>query len=278
MSEKLRIGWVGLGDQGAPMARAVSEEGFELHVWARRRSSFNALEGVAFVPHQTVADLGAHSEIVALCLSEDKDNLSLMVAGGLLGAMPAGSVLVNHGTGLPAVALETVELAHLYDVDAIDAPVSGGHSGAVAKQLTTIVGGDAAVVAKVRPVFESFSSVVAHMGGAGSGQTGKLINNAMLMLNQKNIADLLDVAQRLNVDIAPLVGVLRAGTASSRALLVLGSAVTPENADHLSRLQLIDMDLFAEAVAALGVIASDVTQRAIEGANALPALARLVTV
>lgn len=271
------VGWIGLGDQGAPIARAIAEAGYPLHVWARRPTSLDALEGVPFITHGSLAEMAAASDIIGLCLSEDKDNRQVMVDGGLLAAMKPGAVLVNHGTGLPAFAVEMTAMAAEFRVDVIDAPVSGGHAGAVAKQLTTIVGGDPAVAEKVRPLFQTFSKMVAYLGGTGSGQVGKLVNNAMLMANQKNIADLLGIAEQLGANIPELVEVLRSGTGSSRALQVLGSAVTPQNADHLSKLQLIDMDIFIDAVSGLGDSAEVINRRAIEGAEALPTLARLVT-
>ena len=155
--------------------------------------------------------------------------------GGLLAAMRPGSVLVNHGTGLPAFAAEMTRLAAGHGVDVLDAPVSGGRAGAVARQLTTIVGGDAAVVQRLRPFFETFSKKVAHMGGPGAGQAGKLINNALLMANQKNIADLLAIAQQLDIEIPALVDVLRSGTAASVALQALGTAITPATPSTCTR-------------------------------------------
>lgn len=271
------VGWVGLGDQGTPIARAIAEAGYPLHVWARRPQSLHALDGVRYTVHETPAEMAAAADIVGLCLSEDKDNKQIMVDAGLLAAMKPGSILVNHGTGLPAFAVEMTELATPHGIQVVDAPVSGGRAGAVAKRLTTIVGGETATVDKVRPVFETFSAKVAHMGLAGAGQVGKLVNNAMLMANQKNIDDLLRIASALGADIPQLVDVIRSGTGSSRALEVIGTAVTAANAEHLSRLQLIDMDLFDEAVAGLGGAADTISRRAAEGAEALPSLAALVT-
>ncbi|MCS5717761.1 NAD(P)-dependent oxidoreductase [Herbiconiux sp. CPCC 205763] len=276
MSEQPTIGWIGLGDQGGPIARAIAEGGYPLHVWSRS-GRFAALEGVPYTPHATPAELGAVSDIVGLCLSEDKDNTEVLTGGGLLDALNPGTVLINFGTGLPAAAVELTRLAAARDVRVVDAPVSGGHAGAVEKQLTTIVGGDPEVVEKLRPVLETFSATIAYMGGAGAGQVGKLINNAMLMANQKNISDLLDLAVAEHVDIDALVDVLRNGTASSRALQSLGSAITTENAEHLSTLQLIDMDIFREAFDGHGPTVGVITERAISGAEDLPKLAALIT-
>jgi len=267
------VGFIGLGDQGAPIARAIAEAGFELHAWARKARSLDALDGVRYVAHESPAELGAVSDIVGLCLNVDDNVREIMTRGGLLAAMRPGSVLVNHGTGLPAFALEMTRLAKEYGVEVLDAPVSGGHAGAVAKTLVTLAGGEAAVIDRCRPVFDSFSSKVAVMGGAGTGQIAKLINNALLMANQENLRDMLAIADGMRVEIPALVDVLRAGTASSRALQLLGSAVTSENAGHLREMQLVDMDIFADAVHDLGDSAADFTNRAVLGAKALPELA-----
>lgn len=272
-----RVGWVGLGDQGAPIARAIAEAGYPLLVWARRPASLDALAGVPYLAFESVTEMAAAADVVCLCLSEDTDNRQLLLDGGLLNAMRPGSILVNHGTGLPAAAVEMKALAAEHGVACIDAPVSGGHAAAVAKRLTTIVGGDTAAVERVRPVFESFSAKVAHLGDAGSGQVGKLVNNTMLMANQLTIAELLSLAGRLGASIPQLVDVLRSGTGSSRALEVIGTAVTPANAGHLSRLQLIDMELFDDAVAILGEDGREISRRAVAGAEALPHLAGLLT-
>src|SRR6185437_15536561 len=88
---------------------------------------------------------------------------------------------------------------------------------------------------RLRPFFETFSKKVAHMGGPGAGQAGKLINNALLMANQKNIADLLAIAQQLDIEIPALIDVLRSGTAASVALQALGTAITPATPSTCTR-------------------------------------------
>lgn len=269
----LRVGWIGLGDQGAPMARAIAEAGYELHVWARRTASLDALDGVPFTSHDSLTQLGAVSDIVGLCLNVDDNVRDSLIDGGLLASMKPGSVLVNHGTGLPAFAVEMTELAAPYGIEVLDAPVSGGRAGAAAKQLATIVGGDADVLEVCRPVFSTFSKKIAHMGGAGTGQLAKLMNNALLMTNQENVEEMLHIANGMGVQIAPLIDLLRAGTGSSRVLDLLGTAVTPENAEHLREMQLVDMEIFADAVVELGTVATPFTERATKGAHALPGLA-----
>lgn len=94
-----KVGWVGLGDQGSPMARAIADAGFELNVWVRRASSLAALDGLPYVRHDTLAGLGATSDIVGLCLREDSDIEEVLTTGGLLESLAPGTVLINHATG-----------------------------------------------------------------------------------------------------------------------------------------------------------------------------------
>lgn len=268
------IGWIGLGDQGAPMARGIAEAGFTLHVWARRPQSLNALAGVPHVVHDTLAGLGATSEAVGLCLRLDSDIDQVLDGAGLLDSLEPGTVLVNHGTGLPGFAVELSRRAAARGVHVLDAPVSGGRPGAEARALTTIVGGDRGVLERLRPVFESFSKKIAYMGPADSGQLGKLVNNALLMMNQQNVQLVLRLADELRLNTSALIELLLSGTGSSFALQVLGTAVTSDNAEHLSELQVIDMELFDEAVASLGVTAPEISARALLGAQDLPDAAR----
>lgn len=116
------------------------------------------------------------------------------------------------------------------------------------------------------------------MGSAGSGQMAKLLNNALLMMNQKNIEDILQLGEHVGLAIPALVDVLCAGTARSYALEALGTAITTEKAPHLQKLQLIDMDLFAEAVASVGYEAEAIIKYAVAGATGLTAVTQLVDV
>lgn len=256
------------------MARAIAEAGFTLHVWARRPQSLNALAGVPYIGHDTLAELGAASEAIGLCLRLDSDIDQVLHGAGLLDSLDPGTVVVNHGTGLPGFAVELSRRAAARGVHVLDAPVSGGRPGAEAKALTTIVGGDRATLDRMRPVFESFSKKIAYMGPAGSGQLGKLVNNALLMMNQQNVQLVLRLADELRLDTPALIELLLSGTGSSFALQALGTAVTSDNAEHLSELQVIDMELFDEAMASLGVMAPEISARALLGAQELPDAAR----
>lgn len=270
------VGWIGLGDQGAPMARAVAEAGFDLHAWARNEAAYDTLEGIPHIAHETPAHLAREVDVLAVCLNVDANVEEVLVDRGALAALPRGAIVVNHGTGLPAYAEHLTALAVPHGVAVLDAPVSGGRAAAVTKSLTTMVGGPDPAFDAAVTVFESFSTRVAHVGGAGAGQMTKLLNNALLMANQDNLRHLIALADSLRVDVEQLAGVIRAGTGTSRALESLGSAITPDNAEHLKEMQVVDMDIFADAVADVAEVAAPFTARAYAGAEALPLLARRI--
>ena len=100
MSE-LKIGFVGLGDQGAPMAEAISDAGFELHVWARRPQSFDAISRVKYVRHDSLKSLAVMVDVLSLCLRDDADIWNLIRQHRLIETLRSGSIVVNHSTGDP---------------------------------------------------------------------------------------------------------------------------------------------------------------------------------
>jgi 3-hydroxyisobutyrate dehydrogenase-like beta-hydroxyacid dehydrogenase len=264
------IGFIGLGDQGLPMATAIAEAGYELHVWARQPASMDGLGAAPHVPHDTLAGLGAACDQVALCVSTDAVVLGL--AAELIPALRPGAVLVNHGTGTPQNAARLAELGAAGGVDVLDAPVSGGRPAALERRLTVFTGGPEAAAWRAEPVFRSFAGHVVHLGGTGSGQLAKLFNNALLMMNQAAIADIVDLAEPAGMDIGPLVEALKLGSATSAALTLLNTMVTPDTVDHLSKVEALDMELFDQAMRAAGADAAEATARGLSGARRLTGL------
>lgn len=262
------VGFIGLGDQGLPIATAIAEAGYALHVWDRNPDAVAGLGDLPHVQHESAAELAAACEVVQLCISTDNDVLEL-VSGHLVGQLGAGAIVINHGTGTPANAVRLFKLCSTASLHALDAPVSGGRPAALARSATTMIGGSEVVARRCGPLFRSFCENVFYLGGAGSGQTAKLFNNTLLMMNQANIADIIDLAIRCRVDVPRLVEVLKVSSANSRALELLHSMVTFETVEHLTAVQLLDMKVFSEAMSDLDVKAEFATSRAIQGTNAL---------
>lgn len=272
----LSVGFIGLGDQGGPMARAIGEAGFPLHVWARRPASLDVLADVPHVAHTSVPELAGACDLVALVLTDDRDIWDILDHQGLLKALKPGAIVVNHGTGDPSenarIAAYLGEAGHPF----LDAPVSGGRPGAVARTLTTIVGGDAAVLARCRPVFATFSRKIAYMGPAGAGQMAKLLNNALTMTNLKNAVDVFTLASQLDVNVAALYEMVTVSSGSSAILEALAT-FTPELAAHLQGLMRKDIEHFADGVRRHHFDPTELRDRALSGADGLVEVVNLLS-
>ena len=150
MTSPLTVGFIGLGDQGLPMAVAIADAGIPLHVWARRPGSLEGLGATPATAHDSLADLAGACDVVALCVSGDEDVLGLLT-GGLLDALRPGAVVVNHGTGTPGAAVRIAEMCSRAGAHSLDAPVSGGRPAAEARAPTTLVGGPAEALERCAP-------------------------------------------------------------------------------------------------------------------------------
>lgn len=278
-SNTQQIGFVGLGDQGGPMATAIAESGFALHAWARRPQSYDALARIRFTRHDDFASLAGSVDMLALCLTDDRDIVDLIETRDLLTVLKPGSTVVNHGTGDPKENQRLGALFANHNIVYLDAPVSGGRPGAVARKLTTMVGGEREAFDRWQPVFKSFSRKVAYMGPTGSGQLTKLLNNALTMTNLKNASDVFSVAAELGIDLHLLQDVIAVSSGSSAILQAVGIQIDAEAATHLQSLMRKDIEHFADAIRDRGVDPTELRDRGLAGADSIVELAsRLETV
>jgi 3-hydroxyisobutyrate dehydrogenase-like beta-hydroxyacid dehydrogenase len=196
-----------------------------------------------------------------------------LLGSELVAVLRPGSVVVNHGTGTPANAVTMADTCATARLEFLDAPVSGGHDGAVARKLTTMVGGPPAAADRCDPIFRTFSTHVAHLGGHGAGQLAKVLNNALMMMNHASVADILELAVQLRLDPAALAEVIKTGSGSSAALELLptGLAAPPDDVvKHATDVLLVDASLFDAAMTERQINVAAITARAVSGANRLP--------
>ena len=153
----------------------------------------------------------------------------------------------------------------------LDGPVSGGRAAAERHTLTTMLGGSRAVADRCRPVFESFSTLIAHLGGPGSGQLAKLVNNTLMAANLKSSAEILEVAGPLGFDLGGLVEVLLASSGASFSLEALAKHMTPELAEHYTTMVGKDVRHFSAAARARGLPESPIEEAARHGAAGIVA-------
>lgn len=238
---QITVGFVGLGSQGGPMARRIAEAGFPLLLWARRPEALVPYRDTAAQFVGDLADLGARSDHVGVCVVDDAGVRE--VVGGLLPTMRTGSRIAIHSTVHPDTCICLGKLAAECGVALMDAPVSGGGSGAAARTLTVMVGGDVAAVDAARPVFETFSGLISHLGGVGAGQFAKLINNSLMAANMALADAALGVGAALGLDRAALIELVKASSGRSYGFEVRARLSDIAIFGHGARLLVKDLNL-----------------------------------
>lgn len=215
------IGFVGLGEIGAPMARRILDAGWPLVLYARRAEALKPFEGTAAATVASLRELGRRADIVAVCVHDDAQ-LEAVALGesddGVFAGLRAGGILVVHSTVNRDTCLRLAEAAAPRGIDVVDAPISGGPDGARAGTLAVMAGGTASAVERCRPVFESFARTVRRVGPLGCGQAAKAINNALYAAQGKLVDEAVAVGERLGIDRRTLIDVLQSGSAESFVL------------------------------------------------------------
>jgi 3-hydroxyisobutyrate dehydrogenase len=217
-----RVGFIGLGDMGGALARRIAAAGFPLTIWARRAETIESFADTPACVAASPAAVAERSDIVGLCVFDDTGIDDVMDGddGVLAGARP-GTVIAIHSTVHPDTCGRWADVASARDVTVIDAPVSGGRAVAEQGALLVMTGGDGAAAERARPVFETFGSLVLHMGPIGAAQRTKLVNNTLLTANMALAGDAIDLGEALGIDPASLARALQHGSARSFGLDVL---------------------------------------------------------
>ena len=221
MSQAERVGFVGLGVMGLPMARNLLAAGFAVSGWARRpeTAARAAAEGIEM--RTSPAELARASDVVITMLTTSGDVEGLCLGpGGLLESASPGSALVDMSTIAPATSRRIAEAAAASGVGFLDAPVSGGSFGAEQGSLTIMAGGDAALVERCRPLFEAMGDPrrIFHTGSVGSGEVVKLVNNMLVGSISAATLEALLVGVRAGVPLRTLVEVLSVSSGGSTQL------------------------------------------------------------
>jgi len=216
---RIRVGFIGLGSQGAPMARRIIDAGFPVTLWGRRPATLEPFAGTHATVAGSPAELAAACDLVCLCVRDDAD-VEAVTGGpdGVLAGLRPGGVIAVHSTVHPDTCRRLAAGAAACDGRVVDAPVSGGLPAAEAGRLLVMVGGDEATVAYCRPVFASYGDPVVHLGPLGAGQVTKLLNNAAFTAHLGIAASLLALGRAFDVDPGRLGEVLLHGSGRSFAL------------------------------------------------------------
>lgn len=241
-----RVAFLGLGAIGTPMARHLAGPDLDLVVWNRTASKAHTFVGetparIAATP----ADAARDRDIVITCLPISRDVESLLDGpDGLLATMPAGSVLVDCTSGDPATSRRMAATLAERGIGFLDAPVSGGVVGAVKGELTVMVGGDEALLERVRPVLARFGKRIVHCGAVGTGDALKAVNNALLAMHIWGTAEGLVALERAGVHSDVALDVINASSGRSNASMNLfPDRVLTRAFPRTFRLALLDKDV-----------------------------------
>jgi 3-hydroxyisobutyrate dehydrogenase-like beta-hydroxyacid dehydrogenase len=243
---KISTGFIGLGSQGGPMARRMVEAGYPLTLWARRADSLDPYRDTDATFAPSIAALGKACEHVAVCVVDDEG--VRQVFAELLPAMGAGSRIVIHSTVHPDTCRDLARRAGERGIAVIDAPVSGGGQGAAAGTLTVMVGGDGAMVAAARPVFETFAGLIVHLGDVGAGQLAKLINNSLMAAQVALGFEALNAGMEFGIDRIALAQLIKVSSGRSFGFEVASRISSPSDFSHGATLLAKDVRLLGEVM------------------------------
>lgn len=231
MGEK--VGFLGLGVMGGNMARRLVEAGHEVWVWNRTSSkthSFLAAHGGKTAA--TPAEVASAVDVVLVCVGND-DQVRAVLEGpdGAYAGMRPGTLLVDHSTVSAALARDQAHAAARLDCAALDAPVSGGESGAQQGTLTIMVGGQEPHFQRALPIFEAYSKRARLLGPAGSGQLAKMVNQICIAGVLQGLAEGLHFAETAGLDPLQVVDVIAHGAAQSWQMVNRHATMVERNFD-----------------------------------------------
>lgn len=245
MSEK--VGFIGLGIMGRPMARNLVKAGFELVVHSRSQGPVDDL--VAESPQAVTAagsarEVAEQTSIVVTMLPDSPDVHTVVFgAGGLLEGVSDGSLLIDMSTIAPATAVEVNEALVAKGASAVDAPVSGGEPGAINAALSIMAGGSEADFARAMPLFQAMGKTIVHVGAPGAGQVVKACNQIVVAINYAAVSEALVLGSKAGVDPNLIVQVLNGGLAASRVMEMRGPNMIAHNFQPGFRINLHRKDL-----------------------------------
>jgi 2-hydroxy-3-oxopropionate reductase len=252
----MRVGFIGLGVMGEPMARHLRAAGHDLALWARRPASVAALAAEGVPVCATPAELAARSEVVVTIVTASADVEALAFGEqGLAAGFTPGAVHVDMSTIAPAMARSLAERHAARGIGFVDAPVSGGGQGAREATLAIMAGADAAVLARVRPLLEAVGKRIVHVGPPGAGQVAKACNQMIMVSAIQACAEAFRLANAHGVHAAAVRSALMGGSAASRVLEVMGAKMVERDfaAGVEARLHHKDFAILMDEAARLGV-------------------------
>ena len=224
-----KIGFIGLGIMGRPMAKHLLKAGHPLFILSSSAAAEELKkEGATLL--ETPAAIAKEADIIITMLPDSPEVESMVMGeGNLLEAMKPGTLFIDMSTISPAVSIDLYNKFFQKGIEALDAPVSGGQTGAEAATLSIMVGGNETAFQRALPVFEKMGKNIVHIGKPGAGQTAKACNQIIVGMTIQAVAEALTLAKKSGVDVAKVRTALLGGFAQSKILDLHGQRIIDRN-------------------------------------------------
>lgn len=240
-----RIGFIGLGIMGVPMVANLITAGFVPTVWNRSQPGIDACLELGATSADSPQAVAEASDILITIVTDSPDVQSVLVGreDAAIHGLSDGSVVIDMSTISPAVTRDVASQLSERGVSMLDAPVSGGDTGAKAGTLSIMVGGDADVLERCLPVLEAMGATITHCGPTGAGQTVKLCNQVAIAGALLGVCEALSLADKSGVDQERMLAAISAGAAGSWQLTNLGPKIAVEDYAPGFMVKLMQKDL-----------------------------------
>ncbi len=241
-----KIGFIGLGAMGKPMAANIVKAGFELTVCDLREAPCKALAALGARVVASPREVAEKSDIIEIAVVDDAQAEQVVTGEhGLIHGVRAGSIVAIHSTILPAMAQKIAARCRAKGVEVIDVPMSGGQKGAEERRLAYMAGGDAAVLEKCRPVFATSASHIFHLGELGMGATAKMLIQIVVCLNMIAAHESELLCDKTGLDFKSFQEVLHVSSGQSNVLDTWQRFKRPEEPEAVRRQR---ADVFAKSL------------------------------
>lgn len=221
-----RISWIGVGIMGKAMVRNLMKAGYEVHIYARHSEKVADVISEGAVPHGSIAECAKASEVVITMVGFPKDVEEVYFApGNILDSAAKGMTLIDMTTTSPTLAQRIYQEGAARRLRVLDAPVTGGDSGARAGTLSILVGGDQADFDACLPIFQAMGTNITYFGPAGCGQHAKMANQIMIAGALSGVCEALAYAKAEGLDGNTLLGAVSTGAAGSKQLDFQGKKI-----------------------------------------------------
>ncbi|HEY0297780.1 MAG TPA: NAD(P)-dependent oxidoreductase [Arachidicoccus sp.] len=239
-----KIGWIGLGNMGTPMAKHLVDAGFSVSVFNHNKAKDAVAKNIGACPSESAMTLAQQSDIIFLMVPDDDTTREIFEgANGFFSADIEGKTFINTSSVSPNISKEMAEICLQKGAHYLDAPVSGSVKQASEASLVIMVGGEQSIFQQTKPLFEKLGKLVLYIGATGSANTLKLVVNTLLAIHAQGLAEAVAFAENNHIDTQNLLTVLNNGAMANIFMKLKGDIILNDDYKAAFALKHIVKDL-----------------------------------